>query len=301
MRSLDFGWRVKDIRNEVGCHPVDLRDVASVETALHAIRPELVFHLAQHGGYSWQTDLKAMIETNYLAGINVLHAARRAGANVVVNTGSSSEYGLKSHRTHESNCPEPNSDYAATKVAFTLYCQQWARRTGFRVPTLRLYSVYGPFEEPMRLVPRLLSYGLDGRLPPLVAPSAARDFVFVDDVVEAYLRATMAPLPDPGAIYNICSGRQTTLQEAVDVAQGVLNISVEPSWRSMPSRAWDTEIWCGDPARARGELGWYSTTTLESGLHQFAYWLQNHPGMREYYREKTAANSLRGNIDGRPE
>ena len=286
-RATHTTWRIERIRRDVALHIVDLADASSVRAALRTIRPELVFHLAQVGGYAWQTDVGAMVATNYLACINLLQAAKEFSARVVVNTGSSSEYGLKSHPTREIDCLEPNSDYAATKAAGTLYCRQWARREGRPVPTLRLYSVYGPFEEPMRLLPRLVSFGLEGRLPPLADPDTARDFVYVDDAVAALLRAAETSFADPGEIFNICSGRQTTLREIVETARRTLGAATEPSWNSMRSRAWDTGTWVGDPQRAATELGWTATTSVDAGLRKFGQWLQSEPGMRGHYRRTT--------------
>lgn len=289
-RATSSMWRVERIRRDVAVHVIDLVDASSVREALRAIRPELVFHLAQAGGYSWQTNVIDMIAANYLGCINLLQAAKDCGTRVMVNAGSSSEYGLKPHPARETDSLSPNSDYAATKVAGTLYCRQWARREGLPVPTLRFYSVYGPFEEPMRLLPRLVSFGLEGRLPPLADPDTARDFVYVDDVVAAFLRVAEAPLADPGAIFNICSGRQTTLREVVAAAREVLNVAAEPSWRSMTSRAWDTGTWVGDPEHTRRELGWTATTSLDAGLSKFRAWFENEPGMREHYRAATGVD-----------
>ena len=285
-RATHATWRIERIRRDVALHVVDLADSSSVRDAFRTIRPELLFHLAQAGGYSWQTNVGDMAATNYLACINLLQAAKEFDTRVV-NTGSSSEYGLKPHPTRETDCPEPNSDYAATKAAGTLYCQQWARREGRPAPTLRLYSVYGPFEEPMRLLPRLVAFGLEGRLPPLANPDTARDFVYVDDAVAAYLRAAEIALPDPGSVFNICSGRQTTLREIVGATRRVLDVAAEPAWGSMGSRSWDSNVWVGDPERAARELGWTATTDLDAGLGKFAQWLQSEPGMREHYRKAT--------------
>jgi len=277
-------WRIDAVRSDVTEHVVDLADATSVRSVLRAIGPEVVFHLAQFGGYAWQVGLERMTVTNYTAGINLLQAAAHVGVRLFVNTGSSSEYGAKPYPTRETAVPEPNSDYAATKAAFTLHCQQWARRRNSPAPTLRLYSVYGPYEEPKRLIPRLVSLGIEGRLPPFAAPDAARDFVFVHDVVGAYLRALDVAFPDPGAIFNICTGRQMTLRATVDAARGVLAIAAEPRWNAMPPRSWDTDVWVGDPARAAGELGWQAETTLEAGLRRFADWLARDPHMQEHYR-----------------
>jgi UDP-glucose 4-epimerase len=284
-------WRVERIRNDVRIHTADLADRASVRAAFRAIRPDVVVHLAQAGGYSWQTDLDAMVATNYRACINLLQAAEELGTRMVINTGSSSEYGARPHPTRETDAPEPNSDYAATKAATTLFCRQWARRTARPAPTLRLYSVYGPFEEPMRLLPRLIAFGLEGRLPPLAHPESAHDFVHVDDVVAAYLGAADAALADPGAIFNICSGRQTTLRDAVAAVSKALGVGAAPSWDSMGSRAWDTDVWVGDPGLAERELGWRATTRLDDGIEKFAEWLSSEPGMYEHYRRATGAGA----------
>lgn len=284
-RPVAANWRIDAVRKDVSVHVVDLADGAGVRDALRKIGPEVVFHLAQFGGYSWQTDRDEMIATNQVSGVNLLHAAADVGVRLFVNTGSSSEYGPKPFPTQESTALEPNGDYAATKAAFTLHCQQWAQRETRPAPTLRLYSVYGPFEEPKRLMPRLVSFGLEGRLPPLASPDTARDFVFVGDVVEAYLRVMDAALPDPGAIYNVCSGRQTSLREAVDAVRATLTIAAEPRWETIAGRAWDSTIWVGDPAKAAHGLGWRAETTLETGLRSFAEWMQREPGMLARYRE----------------
>jgi nucleoside-diphosphate-sugar epimerase len=282
VRAAHATWRIEAIRDDIALHDVDLANAGSVRAALRAIQPELLFHLAQAGGYSWQTDVGEMVSTNYLACINLLRAAGELGTRVV-NAGSSSEYGARPHPTRETDSPRPNSDYAATKAAATLYCRHWARRMVRPAPTLRLYSIYGPFEEPMRLLPRLVALGLERRLPPLVNPDAAHDFVYVGDAVTALLRAAEVALADPGAIFNICSGRQTTLREVVATARTVLGIEAEPSWASMAPRSWDTATWVGDPARAARELGWTATTPLEAGIDRFAEWLSSEPGMRERY------------------
>ena len=109
--------------------------------------------------------------------------------------------------------------------------------------------MYGPFEEPDRLLPTLVLRGLDGDLPPLVDPDVARDYVHVDDVCEAYRLAAASHL-------------QTKLREVVDVARRALPIAVEPRWGSMPRRGWDTGVWLSDSRRIRAELGWHPAPSL---------------------------------------
>ncbi|MFN8564851.1 MAG: NAD-dependent epimerase/dehydratase family protein [Anaerolineae bacterium] len=144
---------------------------------------------------------------------------------------------------------EPSSVYAVTKASATLCCRMVAQTRGVNITTLRLYSVYGPYEEPTRLIPTLVAHGLRGRLPPLVNPEIARDFVHADDVNDAYLQAARATAPDIGAVYNVGSGTQTSAaRKVVETARQVMNIAAPPVWGSMPGRVWDLR---GSPIQAR--------------------------------------------------
>jgi UDP-glucose 4-epimerase len=275
-------WRLEAVHGRVTLHDVELGAAADVTALLRDVRPHWVFHLAAHGAYSWQTDLARMVQTNVTGTMNLVQACLGAGVETLVNTGSSSEYGFTTRAPCESDAIEPNSHYAVTKAAATLFCRHTAQREGLRLPTLRLYSVFGPWEDPGRLMPTLLQRGLAGRLPPLVAPETARDYVYVDDVSEAYLLAATVPNQEPGAIYNVCSGVQTTLREVVDVARRLLAVRARPRWGTMPGRQWDTAVWVGDPTRIRAALGWAARDTFESGFAKLAAWMRR-PGVRQHY------------------
>jgi dolichol-phosphate mannosyltransferase len=277
LRDGQARWRLDGLAGHVAIHPVDLADGAATETALRAIRPERVFHLAAHGAYSWQTDLASMTAANVTGTMNIARAVLASGAAVMVNTGSSSEYGLKDHAPDEDEAIEPNSAYAVTKAAGTLFCRMTARASGVPMPTLRLYSIYGPWEEPGRLVPDLLRAAMRGAWPPLADPSIARDFVHVDDACDAYLRAAAGPHADPGAVWNVGSGVQTTLREMVETVRHLLPVAAEPAWGSMPNRGWDTTVWVSDPRRIAADLGWRAATTLDEGLRRTIAWIAEHP------------------------
>ena len=285
LRANHNPWRIQEIREHVTVHEADLADVNGLEAAMRAARPEWMFHLAAHGAYPDQRDLDRMIATNVQGTANLLQAAERAGAEAFVNSGSSSEYGYKDHAPSEDELLEPNSHYAVTKAAATHLCRLAGQREGSRVVTLRLYSVYGPYEEPRRLVPTLIVQGLAGRLPPLVNPDVARDYVHVDDACEAFLLAAATPKQEPGAVYNVGSGVQTSLRQIVDVARRLPGIEAAPVWGSMPERSWDTNVWVSDPMRIGTKLGWSARQDLQSGLQQTIDWFKLHPEQLDRYGE----------------
>lgn len=282
-------WRLEGIGDSLQLHEVDLADARMLEPVLRSIRPDWIFHLAAHGAYSSQTDWRRMIQTNVLGSANLLDASLAATFEAFVNTGTSSEYGFKDHAPSEEEALEPNSHYAVTKAAATLHCRHVARSRQANVTTLRLYSAYGPYEEPTRLMPSLVLRGLQGELPPLVDPEIAHDYIHVDDACEAYVLAAAARSAEPGGVYNIGTGIQTTMRDVVETARRLLNIEAEPAWGTLPNRQWDTSIWMADNRKAVARLGWSPRHTFTDGFSSLVNWFHDNPGMQAFYRERQDA------------
>jgi UDP-glucose 4-epimerase len=287
VRDGPLPWRLRDICDEVSICRADLSNPEAVRRAVRQTRPEVIFHLAAHGAYSWQRDFDEMLAVNVRATEALLEVAREIGARLVA-AGSSSEYGLKDHAPVETEAVEPNSHYAVTKVCATHLCRLAAETHRQHAVTLRLYSIYGPWEQPGRLMPALVERGLAGQLPPLVAPDTARDFVWVEDACEAFVLAARTELQDPGAVLNVASGVQSTLKSVVDITRELFGIDAEPTWGTMDQRGWDTTVWIGAPAAAGATLGWHAETPLRVGLRRFADWLQSDPAMAARYAPSVA-------------
>ncbi len=276
-------WRLADMAEYVEILDLDLLDPDAIDSTLAAQRPDWVFHLAAHGAYSWQHDAELIMETNLVATVRLLAAAQAGGFDAFVHAGSSSEYGFKEHPPSETEYLEPNSHYAVMKAAATQHCRFVAQRENLHVVTLRLYSTYGPWEEPGRLMPTLAARGLEGGLPPLVSPDTPRDFVSVRDVVRAFVTAAGRSDLPRGGVFNVGSGVQTTLREAVAVAREELGIEVEPEWGTEPPRAWDARIWVSDSTLAAQALGWRAEDDLTTGFRALVDWLRKVPDLWPRY------------------
>lgn len=283
LRQGHATWRLQDIYPDLHVHIVDLCDAGQVERAVQTIRPEWIFHLAAYGAYSHQTDIQRIMQTNILGTVNLVQACLETGFEAFVNTGSSSEYGFQDHAPAETEPLEPNSHYAVAKASATMFCRYTAQSRDVHLTTLRLYSVYGPYEEPTRLLPTLIVYGLRNQLPPLVNPDVARDYVYIDDALEAYLLAAARPTQERGAVYNVGTGIQTTLRQVVSVAKQILGIEAEPVWSSMPNRRWDTTVWVADNRKIQRELGWEPCYTFEQGFCKMVDWLRHNLLMLKFY------------------
>ena len=283
LRPADARWRLNGIEAHCHVHEVALQQQELLERIVIRTNPDWVFHLAAHGAYSSQDNVQKIVTTNFNGIVNLVEACLKTDFQAFVNAGSSSEYGFKDHPPLEAELPEPNSHYAATKSAATLYCQFIATQSQRRLTTLRLYSVYGPWEEPTRLMPTLLLAALRREYPPLVARTVARDFVYIDDVIDAFLLAADSPHPVERGVFNIGSGVQTTLGDLVAVVRGIFEIDGEPEWGTMQDRSWDTTVWVGDATLAESLLGWKATIPIDEGLRKLAEWLVSERGMRDYY------------------
>ena len=282
-------WRIEPMLSEMRLHEIDLGDAGQLTRAIREIRPEWIFHLAAHGAYSFQNSVHEMVRTNITGTINLVEACVQQGFAAFVNTGSSSEYGWKDYAPKETERADPNSYYAWSKASATAYCRYVAVLHNVRIPTLRLYSVYGPYEEPTRLIPTLIVHGRTGQLPPLVDPDVARDYVHVDDVCEAYILAATRPAEECGAIFNVGTGVQTTMREVIELARRVMGIRAEPAWGSMPNRQWDTNAWVADNEKIRRDLGWNARLSFEEGFARTVEWFSQRPQLLDLYVERSAS------------
>lgn len=267
-------WRINDLLKQVGLHYSDLSDWEETYQIMKRVRPDVVYHLSAHGTYSEQNDPDQIILTNFNGSWNLLKAANAVGYKLFVNTGTSSEYGFKLNPMKESTALDPTSYYAVTKAAFTLLCNYVARQEKKPIVTLRPFSVYGPYEQPTRLIPTLMKALYSGEAMKLVKSSIARDFVYIDDIVDAYLRIDDLRRHG-GEIFNIGTGKQTTIRQLVMTAIKVTGRKTKLEWGGMPSRSWDTNRWVADINKVRKFLHWRPQKNLPKGLRLTWDWFRN--------------------------
>jgi nucleoside-diphosphate-sugar epimerase len=275
LRSPQLPWRLADVGARLlTVHQADLTDAAAVRRALRAACPDVVLHLATHGAYESQADGRAILQTNVLGSYNLLQACAENGVRLFVNAGSSSEYGFQPEPMQEEMKLTPNSFYAVSKAAQTHLGSLFAQRTSLAVACFRLFSVYGPWEEPTRLIPTMIRRARAGLRLEMVEPRIARDFVYVEDVVSALVNfPRLAELR--GEVINLGTGTETTLAEVVATVKELLDSSSEVRWAAMAPRQWDSRRWVADPTRAAQRLGWAPRHSFRQGLARMARWMQS--------------------------
>lgn len=275
-RNPAHAWRLADLADDMRIRAIDIRDADQVSDEISAIRPTVIYHFATYGAYHYQTQPETILETNIAGLWNVLKAAERVGFRLFVNTGSSSEYGYKEYAMRENDLLEPNSFYAVAKAGQSLLCQHVARHTQVPLVTMRPFSVYGPYEEPGRLFPTVALAAMSGQELSMVAPGTCRDFIFVDDLIDAYLK--LGGLAQcRGEVINLGTGVQMTLKEVITAFEQAAGTPLRVSWNTMEPRVWDANVWVADISKARKRLDWTPRTSLEEGIQKTLAWFAAMP------------------------
>jgi len=254
-------------RNHVELITGDVTDLAVVRAAIEDV--EVVFHQAALG--SVQGSVADPITTHQACAdgtLNLLLAAREARVRRVIYAGCASAYGDNAIPSPEGSVLRPLSPYAVAKVAGEHYCAAFSYVYGLETVRLRYFTVFGPrqrFGTPnASVIPNLVEALLAGRRPVIYGDGLqSRDFTYVDDVVQANLLAAEAPRVS-GHVYNIASGRRTTLLELVERINGILGTEIRPIHTS--PRPGDIRHSQANISRAEADLGFCPCTDLDQGL-----------------------------------
>lgn len=264
-----------EIRNRIDLRMEDIQDGAAIESACEGI--DYIFHQAAIP--SVPVSVADPVGTNgpNLDGtLSVLEAARAAGVKRVMYAASSAAYGDNpALPKREDMLPGPISPYAVQKVAGEYYLASYARVYGLETVALRYFNVFGPRQDPTSqysgVLARFISLMLKGETPTIFGDgSTSRDFVYIDNVVSANLKAAKAPGSAAGRVFNIATGQRTTLLEAYHAIREITGYSGTVEFK--PEREGDIRHSLADISLARQVLGYEVTTPFRQGLEKTISW-----------------------------
>jgi nucleoside-diphosphate-sugar epimerase len=274
-------WRLKGLLKKIKPHYLDLTDKRIVQKMVSRIKPEIICHCASYGGRPFQRDSALIARVNIAGTINLLEACAIHGFTCFINSGTSSEYGIKKAPMRESDPLKPFSDYGRAKSSATLFCQAMAEKEKLPVVTLRLFSPYGYFEDKSRLVAYTIVSCLRKTNPELSSPDSVRDFVFIEDVIAAYIQAARSHNKISGQILNIAAGRQYKISEVVGRIIKLSGSGVRPLWNKVLNSRIEPDFWQADINKASRMINWYPQHSLEQGLERTIRWFSKHKRLYE--------------------
>lgn len=265
-------WRLDDIPENHILH-CDITEKDKLEELFQKHSFKTIFDLAAYGAYAKQDITEKIYNTNFIGLLNLLETVSKYNIKAFIHAGSSSEYGLNCAGPIEQDELKPNSHYAVSKASAAHLIKFYGIIKSIPVLNLRYYSIYGPFEEPDRLIPQLVEKGMKQTYPNLVEPDISRDFVFVEDAVYATLLAANSDFNvTRGQSINISSNQKTTIRDIAQTIKEIFTISHDPQWGNMPNRKWDLKEWYGNALKAQELLKWKNETSLKDGLTKTYQW-----------------------------
>ncbi len=291
--SILPSWRLEgiDLANII---EGDLLAEENLEVALKRVKPKTIFNCTAYGAYSFQSDIDLIYKTNVTFFTRLIDSCFESGVDCFINAGSSSEYGEISAAPVEDKVLNANSHYAVTKATSANLIYFYGKKKGMKAANLRLYSVYGPYEDSSRLIPQVVLRGLEKKFNALTNPETSRDFIYIDDACEAFIKAAYALTPNHyGESFNIGSGIKTTIGDIAKISKEIYKIDGEPQF-NYPAHAWDVSDWYSNPKKAEEVLGWKAKISLQEGLEKMTLWVRQN---LENYLGSVSTKRPQNNLD----
>ena len=246
----------------------DILDARLAETI--ACGADIIIHLAANTGVAPSVENpRNDCVTNVMGTLNYLEAARTNGIKRFVFASSGAPIGEVEPPIHEELAPHPVSPYGASKLAGEGYCSAYYRTFGIGTVALRFGNVYGPGStHKSSVVAKFIKHGIAGEVLEIYGDgSQTRDFIFIDDLVDAICRAASCEGIE-GEVFQIAAGSETSVGEMASLLAEVMNetggIKVKVS-HGAPRRG-DVKRNYSDTTKARDILGWQACHSLEAGL-----------------------------------
>jgi nucleoside-diphosphate-sugar epimerase len=243
----------------------DMAQFSDARRVFAAVKPDIIFHLS--GSVGAQPDLELVLPTYHsllTSTVNVLVMAAEIGCGRVVLAGSLTEPVLGT------GAEIPTSPYAAAKWAGSTYGRMFHKLYGTPVVVLRPFMTYGPAQAPSKLIPSVINSLLKGEAPRLSSGRVRADWVYIADVVEAFLDS--AVIPDiEGQSFDIGTGRLISIRTVVEKIIAVMNSTIDPVFGVLGDRPAENEI-AANTGPADEQLGWRGKTSLDDGLRQTVEW-----------------------------
>lgn len=269
--------RLKDVLTKVKIFDGDLTDENSIYQVLKKVKPKYIFNTA--GFRKVDRDVR-MLEPNleanltgvlyFFKAINKLNLSLKG----FIQTGTLDEYGFAQVPFKEDLREEPMSPYSASKLAATHFCQMLYRSLNFPITVLRPCLMYGPGQDKDMFIPSLIEACIKNKNFPMTSGEQTRDFGFVEDVAEAYIKVLFSPKAI-GEVINISTGKEVRIKDLAEKIIKVAGSKTKLLLGQIPKRTAEVERMAGDFTKAKRMLKWMPSTKLEDGLEKTIKWYRS--------------------------
>lgn len=270
-------WRIQDILPAVRTISGEMAAVEQASNVIRSFKPDVVFHLAWHGGnsYKYQNDLSQIFKNLY-GSLELVQIAKEAGSQRWVGLGTSVEYGKYEIPITESLRPMPSTLYGISKYCTCLSAQKLCQLYRIDFVWLRPFWMYGPYDDPLRMLPSVILALLRGEKPALTLGEQRWDYLYVEDAVEAIWRAAITP--EAQGIFNLGSGEAYTIRSIAERIRDLIDSNLPIGFGEVPYRSDQIMHLQADISRLREVTGWSPHVSLDEGLRRTVQWFRKNRG-----------------------
>lgn len=256
-KLTEKGFIIKTIPHNCLHQPNKLKQI------ILAFSPNYIFHLAAYGNkYSQDDDLK-IIRANITGTVNLLYSTKDIDYDAFINTGSSSEYGIKNKIMSESDSLDTDTLYGVTKASATLISRAFAKKYSKPVITVRPFSVYGPKDDTNKFI-QVAIKSYQNNLG-LKLAKGVHDWIYIDDYINGILKIVENAQKLKGKVINIGTGIQSTNHEIIKILENIFGKKIKII-EIDKLRVYDTSVsWVADNSILKS-LGWLPKYSLKEGL-----------------------------------
>ena len=249
---------------------LDLRDAGQVSAMMRDQRPDVIVHVAWSGVSNKARSDRLQITDNIETSCQLLEAGAEFGVSKFIGMGSQGEYGPLDRKIAETDLPLPTTLYGASKLAVHYLTQQLAAQSSLSYAWLRIFSTYGPGDNPHWLIPSLIDQMLDGRRPQTTLGDQLFDCLFINDIATAVV--AVATLPAAEGIFNLGSGHPIPVRSIVEKIRDLTSPEMKLVFGEVPYRS--DQVWHmeADIGRLTTLTGWLPRIGIDAGLAATVAW-----------------------------
>jgi NAD dependent epimerase/dehydratase len=254
----------------------DLKDADAVRHAAEDV--DIIFHLGSLIAipYSYLHP-RETIETNVLGALNVLTAAKESSIEKLIHTSTSEVYGTAKYVPIDENHPlQGQSPYSASKIGADKIAESFFRSFDLPIAIIRPFNTYGPRQSARAVIPTIITQALTREKIFLGSLHPTRDYTYVRDVVEAFVKVAQSP-KSVGEVLNIGSNSEISIGDLANKIFSLVGKKAEIITDPARVRPQDSEVerlWCNN-TKAKRLLGWEPTTSLDEGLKKTIDWVSD--------------------------
>jgi len=267
-------WRIEDVLPRVTSIVGDLENPTAAAAEIARFAPDTVFHAGWYGVTGPYRNDPQQISRNLQSTAALVSLAAQAGCRTFVALGSQAEYGPRNQILDENAPTEPTSTYGVAKLCAFQLSRHLARQAGMRFAWVRIFSTYGPRDNPDNMIPALVRSLLNREKPRLTAGEQLWDYLYAQDAAEAI--ASVAQAAGAEGVFNLGSGTVQTIRQTVEQIRDLIDPSLPLGFGEVPYRPDQVMHLQADISRLTATTGWSPHTTMSEGLAKTVQWHRSH-------------------------